>query len=1000
MPSVPGFLRRPTFWVVVALVLLAYALLGFLLVPRLVTSNLHSIIRDRYHREVTVGDVAFNPFTLQLVVQKFSLPDSDGAPMVSFDQLTVRVGLMSVIRFAPDFKLIALEAPSVRVIRRADGRVNLLDLVPPADPKAPPPDPNAPPPRLWIDEFSIRDGTASVTDQKRAVPLALAFHPITLTLHEFSTRSEGNAYALAATSVRGEGFEWHGTFGLAPLASQGRFALTGVRAATLSDVAAGQLPFDLSSGELSLKGGYTLEERGATLSLQADLAELVVSALGIRVHGAGQDAVQVPRLAVTDTHFDLGAQRVTVGHVALEHAKISAIRAGDGQLNLLQLLPAATPATAGAAPAPAPPPGKPWTLAVPDIRVIGAEVALEDHVPKSVANFRLAPIDIVVSNFASPAGKPLDVDFKATLNDTGQLASKGTVTLEPLAVQLNVSATTLPLAALQPYLDGPTALVITGGTAGLGGNVALAGGAVQFDGNAAVDGLGTIDRELRQDFVKWRSLKFNGVKARTSPLAVRVREIALHGPYARVAIAPNGVSNIKEVLDPRGAAAQAAAAAAGKAAPKEPGPQAGEPAGQAPAPAGKSAPPGHALPVEIGIVRIDGGSMNFADLSIKPNFATGIDDLAGTIKGLSGRADSRADIDLKGQVGPYAPVTFAGKVNYLSAVPHLDLTITFRNMELTALSPYSGHFAGYQIERGKMSADLNYKVEGRQLDAKHRITINQLQLGEHVDSPDATSLPVKLAIALLKDRNGVIDLDLPVSGSLDDPKFRIAPLVWKVLTNLIAKAVTAPFKLLGSLFGGGEDMSYIDFAPGSAGLDDASQAKLKTLVKALDARPALNLDVPLVEQPDGDRAALAAARWQSQLAARARARLGAHQSDPGAVDRLLATPKEYRALLEDYYREAFGHRAELPPPPPPAATAGAPAAPADPNAAAIAWLEGQLKGRITVGDDELAGLAQARANAVQSALVTGTGVDPARVFVVNATPLPPAATVRMQLSLH
>jgi hypothetical protein len=206
------------------------------------------------------------------------------------------------------------------------------------------------------------------------------------------------------------------------------------------------------------------------------------------------------------------------------------------------------------------------------------------------------------------------------------------------------------------------------------------------------------------------------------------------------------------------------------------------------------------------------------------------------------------------------------------------------------------------------------------LEAKHKIVVNQLQLGAAVASPDATSLPVKLAIALLKDRNGVIDLDLQVSGNLDDPQFRLGPIIWKVVVNLIMKVVTSPFALLGSLFGGGEEISYIDFAAGSAVLDASPRAKLQTLAKALDSRPALNLDVPLILQPQADGAALAELHWHKELAARASQRLGAHGKDPGAVERLLATAKEYRALLETAYREAFGKRAEIPPSQRPAAS--------------------------------------------------------------------------------
>jgi hypothetical protein len=880
-------------------------------------------------------------------------------------------------------------------VRRKDGRVNLLDLVPPPDPHAAPPtNPNAPPPRLWIDEFTIRAGEATVIDLARAQPLTLAFHPIAFTLRNFSTRSEGNAYSLAAKSQREETLEWKGTFGLAPLASEGSFAIGHVHATTIADVGADQVPFVLSSGDIRLNGTYKLTEQGETVGLEAKLQELAIDSLGIRPRGADADLVTVPHLAITDTTFDLLAQTVTVGHVVLDKPRVTAVRSKEGHLNLLDLVPAApaAPAVPAATVAATPAaPVKPWAIAVPDIRVNAADLSLEDRTAAGFANFRVTPIDLSVADYATTGAKPLTVALTAVINETGHASVKGTLTPSPLSAHLTVAADSLPLASLQSYADAFTSIVFKSGTANATGTLALdASGAVQFEGTAGVDDLDTIDRQLEQDFLKWKSLKANGVRLKTAPFAVRVREIVLHEPYARLIIGANGITNIKEVLAPRAAAAQAAEIAAAQATKGAPAAEKAD-ATEVTLP---PQPPGPALPVEIGIVRIDGGSMNFADFSIKPNFDTGIQELKGTVRGLSGRADARADIDLAGSVDKYAPVTITGKVNYLAAVKHLDLAAKFSNLELTNLTPYSGRFAGYAIERGKMTMDLHYKVEGRTIDAQHRIVINQLQLGDKVDSPEATSLPVKLAIALLKDRNGVIELDLPVSGSLDDPKFKLGPLVWKVVVNLIEKAVTAPFALLGKLFGGGEEMSYIDFPAGVSAIDDANRTKLASLVKALDARPALNLDVPLAFQPDADRAALVTSRWHDSLVAGARVRLGAHANDPGAVDRLLATPKDYRAVLDDAYRAAFGKKADIPKPTPPPADAAAAAA------ADVAWLEDALKARITVSQDDLDQLAQDRANSVQAVLLTNTGIDPGRVFVIAAKPLPAAPAVRMQLALH
>jgi hypothetical protein len=249
--------------------------------------------------------------------------------------------------------------------------------------------------------------------------------------------------------------------------------------------------------------------------------------------------------------------------------------------------------------------------------------------------------------------------------------------------------------------------------------------------------------------------------------------------------------------------------------------------------------------VSIGLVSIDKASANFADYSLQPNFVTGIQELSGTIKGLSSKKESRATVKLDGKVDAYAPVTIDGEINYLSADAYTDLKLAFDNMELTTFTPYSGKFAGYHIDKGKLSVRLAYHIEDRKLDAQHKIILDQLQLGERIESKDATSLPVKLAVALLKDRNGVIDLDLPVSGSLDDPKFRLGPLIWKVVVNLVTKIVTAPFALLGSLFGGGEEVNQLTFAPGTIELQGESQARVDSVAKALRERPGLSLEVPI-----------------------------------------------------------------------------------------------------------------------------------------------------------
>jgi hypothetical protein len=374
------------------------------------------------------------------------------------------------------------------------------------------------------------------------------------------------------------------------------------------------------------------------------------------------------------------------------------------------------------------------------------------------------------------------------------------------------------------------------------------------------------------------------------------------------------------------------------------------------------------MDIAIDVVRINKASANFADLWIKPNFAVGILELGGTVKGLSSKTDSRAVVDLKGSVDRYAPAVISGQINPLSASVFSDIAMSFRNMDMTTATPYSGRFAGYEIAKGKLSVELSYKIKDRKLDAGHHFVIDQLELGDRVESPDATSLPVRLAIALLKDRHGLIDVSLPVTGSLDDPQFRLAPLVWKAIFNLVVKAATAPFALLGSLFGGGEEVNQVNFVPGSATLDDAGRQKLQSLRKMLIERPSLRLDLPAAFSPEVDRPAMLRRQLEAQLATVAPKTGADRYRQLVAAWRVEAGDATLPALAAAF--EADRRRAKDAQPPP----------------EAIPQLEAALLERFVVSDEELADLGKQRATAVQDVLFATQEVDPVRVFVVNGAP--------------
>jgi hypothetical protein len=452
------------------------------------------------------------------------------------------------------------------------------------------------------------------------------------------------------------------------------------------------------------------------------------------------------------------------------------------------------------------------------------------------------------------------------------------------------------------------------------------------------------------------------------------------------------------------------------------------------------------MAIAIDAIIIQDASANYADLWIQPHFAVGIQNLNGSILGLSSNPRSRAKVELKGKVDRYAPVHIWGETNPLAATTYSDIKMNFKGVELTSATPYSGHFAGYKIEKGKLSVDIDYKIENRQLTAAHKFVIDQLELGERVESPDAIHLPLKIAVALLKDRNGVIDIDLPVTGSLDDPQFKIGPLIWKAVLNLLTKIATAPFALLGHLFGGGEQINYIDFQPGSAVLDASEHDKLVALVKALKEKDKLELDVPVTVSPDLDRPGLAAAHLNARLldlsqdqagghkrgkggskansaaasagdtasapTASARATstsappLAAHSDDtrssppasapspataamdsPPPSDPALTDPAQRYHLLIALYRADLGKSASLPPLAQAIEGAGKKKDQPPPDfGAANAELEAALVQKSPVQDNELELLGKHRARAIQDVLLVGTDIDPSRVFVIGSAP--------------
>jgi hypothetical protein len=1032
------FIKTKTFRIAAAAALLIglYALAGFVLAPRLMRNALMTEIpKTLVGVTPSVGDIHINPFLLQVQVKDFSLTGSQGTKLVGFARLFVDFQVSSLWHRAYTFSNIDIDAPFANAVIFKDGRLNLAQLIPAASPKAgdkPAPKSSEPIPALRIGSFKVTQGFLAFDDRRRPSDFATRLEPINFELQNFTTGVNGGRFTFNGMSKLGERIEWHGHLAVQPIESDGEFQIVGLQAHTIWAYLEDQLSFLVNSGKIDVNATYQFSLKD-DVDLKVDVSKVALTDLAIRPKNSDLDWITVPRLTLSGTTVDLKQRHAHSDSLVLSGVKLVTWLEPDGSVNLLKLAappalaaptsntpaagqpatpPAATPTASSVPPtaaSPVPPAAAQvpaWHFELGEFALRDASISAEDRRTRPAAKVLLAPLSVKVTGASLDLAKPLSVALDTKINDTGTLNVTGDLTPQPVAANLNLKLDGIELAAFQPYIAQYTSMTLLAGR--LGGDTKLRYGAqkpvLQFSGNLSVANLHTVDNALHQDFINWDRLDIQGLNFQHDPDRLDIDLVTARKPYARVIIEPDESINVKRVLAgpgatvvvPSGNAGPPVAATAAPA-PAPPLPRRGRksvPAAAATAPAPAPAGP-PSMPMSIKKIVLQSGQANFADLSVSPNFATGIQQLEGTVLGLSSKENSRAKVDIHGSVDAFAPVSITGEVNVLGATLYTDLSMSFRNIELSTFNPYSGKFAGYNISKGKLTTELHYKVDGRKLDAQHHIIVEQLEFGEKTESKDAVSLPVKLAVALLKDRDGVIDLNLPITGSLDDPKFKLAPIIWKVFVNILEKAVTAPFALLGSLFGGGPDLQFVDFQPGAAELDPVAVEKAQSIVKALDARPQLKIEIPIAFVGALDRPSLVEAKFQAQLQEAQAPTTARKKSSATAAgfDQLDAAAQ--LDVLTKLYVKNLGGEPKFPD------SVDAIKTKPEKTAAKNAFLTQELHQHIAVSDADLTALGQQRAMNLQQALLTGTQINPERVFLVaNDKAKNQDGRVRLELSLR
>ena len=869
-----------------------YSLLGFLILPGIALRIANQQLANYATLPARIERIELNPFSLEVTAWGLKIGEP-GKEQVAFERLYANLQIDSLWTRALHLADVQLDKPKTELLFDKSGQLNLAQLfkLPPSEPT--PANPDAKPFPLRIDSIKLAGGYVHFEDLRPSEPIEFLYDKLDFELKNLSTLPEDNAdMTLVAAGPEGGQIDWKGNFSLVPITSQGTLKVTDGKMKAWWPYVREALPLVLEDGVLNFSTEYKFSLAKET---ELNLTNTAASIAPFAIKAPdGRPLVRLERLDVSETTVDLAKQQVVIGKIRSNKLETWAAREADGQLDWQKLFasqpskpskapePAKAPATADSPKADPAAPSKPWQVLLKDVQLRNYQVHLADRQAKPAVALELGPLNIDVQNFDSLNQSPFTLKVDSGLGKQGKIQAAGEVNLNPVSAKLKVNTQDIDLRVAQSYISPFIRLELRSGMLGSNLDVNLKSAdplKLQITGRAQVEQLHTLDTLKTRDFLKWQRLVLEGVNYQHGE-SLSIDKVNLLQPYVRFMINDDRTTNVDDLLIPQPANSGA------KSAPK---------------PASKEKP----LGIHIGQIAINDGSANFADFSLTPNFATAIQQLNGQIGTIDSRQAKPASVDIKGKVDRYAPVTIKGSVNPFDPIAALDIATSFKRVELTTLTPYSGKFAGFRIRKGRLNLDLHYVITKGQLKAENKVVVEQLQLGEKFDSADAVDLPIRLAIALLKDSDGRISIELPISGDLNNPQFSVMPIVWQTLRNLVVRAASAPFKFIGGLISGGgsEDLGNVSFAPGSSELSKEAEGALNTLAKALKERPNLRLEIEGTAAASSDGPFLAQERLEREYQYNYYKMLQRRGEKVPAQASLLVVPESEKApLLEGIYR--------------------------------------------------------------------------------------------------
>lgn len=795
-------------------------------------------------------------FTGLLSLRDIDVVDQQARSYVRLPDVRITMADSNLLEKEVNIANITIKEPAMELERLTDGNILPLSLL--TNSAAPEQNPQeninneegGSPVRLSIAEILVQQGSVQFKDTM-VKPFITTLSPIDVKVVNFSTIEKKQAEIdISVQTEANESLTLNGNFSISPLALGGNTAIENIMLTKYIPYLQDFLVPSLTGGKVDMKTTFHYSKKGSVA--KTSLSGLAVTLTDFILEDTADQTkiIGVPLFAVLDADLALEERTLIIGAVQSQKADISIIKDKDGAINLAEIIRS---------------PEKPqepvsdtepengssektvqaWSVQLKTATLDQYSVTFEDHAPAVPAITKIDNFALHITDISNEKNSTGNLQFELKLNETGKISGNGTIGIIPLSSALALDIKNIEIKKFSPYITEQCNVVLEDGAVAVQGDFDLqqadGGGIVfQFNGNSQISNLATRDTLLREELLSWKNLDFNDLHFSSQPQSIGIKAISLESLYAKLIIAEDGTLNLATLKR---------ATDADDSQPETPVAKEEKQTGQ----------------IEIDNIIIKGGKIDFLDQKIKPAYAASLAEINGSVTGLSSLEQALADVKITGKLNQHAPLKISGKMNPIKEKLYADLNIDFHDIDLSPTSPYTGKFIGYKTDKGKLTLNLHYVVDDKKIEAKNHAFLDQFTLGETVDSPDAISLPINLAIALLKNRKGEINLDIPVQGDLNDPEFSIGGIVFKVIFNLIAKAATSPFALLGALIPDGEDLQFVAFRPGLAELTEDARANLSKMAEVMYERPSLRMDIIGKVDPREDREALTQMRFDQLL---------------------------------------------------------------------------------------------------------------------------------------